>query len=108
MGNMLTNKKNRRDRVANLEKSQILDPEKVKRDQKRKRKVVALSVLAAFTGLLAAAFAAFLIVGAIGKANLRSNVIAAPKLENAPVVIELQPTEEGRMRDRQRGRGNER
>ena len=91
---MLTNKKNRRDRVANLEKSQILDPEKVKRDQKRKRKVVALSVLAAFTGLLAAAFAAFLIVGAIGKANLRSNVIAAPKLENAPVVIELQPTEE--------------
>lgn len=94
MNNLLTNKKNRRDRVANLEKSQILDPEKVKRDQKRKRKVVALSVLAAITGLLAAAFAAFLIVGAIGKANLRSNVIAAPKLENAPVVIELQPTEE--------------
>ena len=91
---MLTNKKNRRDRVANLEKSQILDPEKVKRDKKRKRKVVALTVLAAITGLLAAAFAAFLIVGAIGKANLRSNVIAAPKLENAPVVIELQPTEE--------------
>lgn len=91
---MLTNKKNRRDRVANLEKSQILDPEKVKRDKKRKRKVVALTVLAAITGLLAAAFAAFLIVGAIGKANLRSNVIAAPKLENAPVVVELQPTEE--------------
>lgn len=91
---MLTNKKNKRDRVANLEKSQILDPEKVKRDKKRKRKVVALTVLAAITGLLAAAFAAFLIVGAIGKANLRSNVIAAPKLENAPVVIELQPTEE--------------
>ena len=91
---MLTNKKNRRDRVANLEKSQILDPEKVKRDKKRKRKVVALTVLAAITGLLAAAFAAFLIVGAIGKANLRSNVIAAPMLENAPVVIELQPTEE--------------
>ena len=91
---MLTNKKNRRDRVANLEKSQILDPEKVKRDKKRKRKVVALTVLAAITGLLAAAFAAFLIVGAIGKANLRSNVIAAPKLENAQVVIELQPTEE--------------
>ena len=40
------------------------------------------------------AFAAFLIVGAVGKANLRSNVIAAPKLENAPVVIEMQPTEE--------------
>lgn len=94
MNNLLTNKKNRRDRVANLEKSQILDPEKVKRDKKRKRKVVALTVLAAITGLLAAAFAAFLIVGAIGKANLRSNVIAAPKLENAPVVIELQPTEE--------------
>lgn len=91
---MLTNKKNRRDRVANLEKSQILDPEKVKRDKKRKRKVVALTVLAAITGLLAAAFAAFLIVGAIGKANLRSNVIAAPKLENAPVVVELQLTEE--------------
>lgn len=91
---MLTNKKNRRDRVANLEKSQILNPEKVKRDKKRKRKVVALTVLAAITGLLAAAFAAFLIVGAIGKANLRSNVIAAPKLENAPVVVELQPTEE--------------
>lgn len=91
---MLTNKKNRRDRVANLEKSQILDPEKVKRDKKRKRKVVALTVLAAITGLLAAAFAAFLIVGAIGKANLRSNVIAAQKLENAPVVIERQPTEE--------------
>ena len=91
---MLTNKKNRRDRVANLEKSQILNPEKVKRDKKRKRKVVALTLLAAITGLLAAAFAAFLIVGAIGKANLRSNVIAAPKLENAPVVIELQPTEE--------------
>ena len=91
---MLTNKKNRRDRVANLEKSQILNPEKVKRDKKRKRKVVALTVLAAITGLLAAAFAAFLIVGAIGKANLRGNVIAAPKLENAPVVIELQPTEE--------------
>lgn len=94
MNNLLTNKKNRRDRVANLEKSQILDPEKVKRDKKRKRKVVALTVLAAITGLLAAAFAAFLIVGAIGKANLRSSVIAAPKLENAPVVIELQPTEE--------------
>lgn len=94
MNNLLTNKKNRRDRVANLEKSQILDPEKVKRDQKRKRKVVALSVLASITGLLAAAFATFLIVGAVGKANLRSNVIAAPKLENAPVVIELQPTEE--------------
>lgn len=94
MNNLLTNKKNRRDRVANLEKSQILNPEKVKRDKKRKRKVVALTVLAAITGLLAAAFAAFLIVGAIGKANLRGNVIAAPKLENAPVVIELQPTEE--------------
>ena len=94
MNNLLTNKKNRRDRVANLEKSQILNPEKVKRDKKRKRKVVVLTVLAAITGLLAAAFAAFLIVGAIGKANLRSNVIAAPKLENAPVVIELQPTEE--------------
>lgn len=91
---MLTNKKNRRDRVANLEKSQILDPEKVKRDKKRKRKVVVLTVLASITGLLAAAFATFLIVGAVGKANLRSNVIAAPKLENAPVVIELQPTEE--------------
>lgn len=91
---MLTNRKNRRDRVANLEKSQILNPEKVKRDKKRKRKVVVLTVLAAITGLLAAAFAAFLVVGAIGKANLRSNVIAAPKLENAPVVIELQPTEE--------------
>ena len=91
---MLTNKKNRRDRVANLEKSQILDPEKVKRDKKRKHKVVALTVLALVTGLLAVAFAAFLIVGAIGKANLRSNVIAAPKLENAPVVIEVQPTEE--------------
>ncbi len=57
MNNLLTNKKNRRDRVANLEKSQILDPEKVKRDKKRKRKVVALTVLAAITGLLAAAFA---------------------------------------------------
>ena len=94
MNNLLTNKKNRRDRVANLEKSQILDPEKVKRDKKRKHKVVALTVLALVTGLLAVAFAAFLIVGAIGKANLRSNVIAAPKLENAPVVIEVQPTEE--------------
>lgn len=91
---MLTNKKNKRDRVANLEKSQILNPEKVKRDKKRKHKVIALTVLASITGLLAAAFATFLIVGAIGKANLRSNVIAAPKLENAPVVIELQPTEE--------------
>ena len=49
MNNLLTNKKNRRDRVANLEKSQILDPEKVKRDKKRKRKVVALTVLAAST-----------------------------------------------------------
>lgn len=94
MNNLLTNKKNRRDRVANLEKSQILNPEKVKRDKKRKHKVVVLTVLASITGLLAAAFAAFLIVGAIGKANLHSNVIAAPKLENAPVVIELQPTEE--------------
>lgn len=91
---MLTNKKNRRDRVANLEKSQILNPEKVKRDKKRKHKVIALTVLASITGILAVAFATFLIVGAIGKANLRSNVIAAPKLENAPVVIELQPTEE--------------
>ena len=91
---MLTNKKNRRDRAANLEKSEILNPEKVRRDKKRKHKVVALTVLASITGLLAAAFATFLIVGAIGKANLRSNVIAAPKLENAPVVIELQPTEE--------------
>ena len=94
MNNLLTNKKNRRDRVANLEKSQILNPEKVKRDKKRKHKVVVLTVLASITGLLAAAFATFLIVGAVGKANLRSNVIAAPKLENAPVVIELQPTEE--------------
>lgn len=90
----MTNKKNRRDRAANLEKSEILNPEKVKRDKKRKHKVVALTVLASITGLLAAAFATFLIVGAVGKANLRSNVIAAPKLENAPVVIELQPTEE--------------
>lgn len=94
MNNLLTNKKNRRDRVANLEKSEILNPEKVKRDKKRKHKVVVLTVLASITGLLAAAFATFLIVGAVGKANLRSNVIAAPKLENAPVVIELQPTEE--------------
>ncbi len=94
MNNLLTNKKNRRDRVANLEKSQILNLEKVKRDKKRKHKVVVLTVLASITGLLAAAFATFLIVGAVGKANLRSNVIAAPKLENAPVVIELQPTEE--------------
>ena len=94
MNNLLTNKKNRRDRVANLEKSQILNPEKVKRDKKRKHKVVVLTVLASITGLLVAAFATFLIVGAVGKANLRSNVIAAPKLENAPVVIELQPTEE--------------
>lgn len=94
MNNLLTNKKNRRDRVANLEKSQILNPEKVKRDKKRKHKVVVLTVLASITGLLAAAFATFLIVGAVGKANLHSNVIAAPKLENAPVVIELQPTEE--------------
>ena len=94
MNNLLTNKKNRRDRVANLEKSQILNPEKVKRDKKRKHKVVMLTVLASITGLLAAAFAAFLIVGAVGKANLHSNVIAAPKLENAPVVVELQPTEE--------------
>lgn len=94
MNNLLTNKKNRRDRVANLEKSQILNPEKVKRDKKRKHKVVVLTVLASITGLLAAAFATFLIVGAVGKANLHSNVIAAPKLENAPVVVELQPTEE--------------
>ena len=94
VSNLLTNKKNRRDRAANLEKSEILNPEKVKRDKKRKHKVVALTVLASITGLLAAVFATFLIVGAVGKANLRSNVIAAPKLENAPVVIELQPTEE--------------
>ena len=91
---MLTSKKNRRDRAANLEKSEILNPEKVKRDKKRKHKVVALTVLASITGVLAMAFVAFLVVGAIGKANLRSNVIAAPKLENAPVVIEMQPTEE--------------
>lgn len=64
MNNLLTNKKNRRDRVANLEKSQILNPEKVKRDKKRKHKVVVLTVLASITGLLAAAFATFLIVGA--------------------------------------------
>lgn len=94
MSSLLTNKKNRRDREANLEKSKILNPEKVKRDKKRKHKAVALTVLASVTGLLAVAFAAFLIVGAVGKANLRSNVIAAPKLENAPVVIEMQPTEE--------------
>ncbi len=80
--------------MADTEKSQILDPEKVKHDKKRKHKVVALTVLAVITGLLATAFAAFLIVRVIGKANLRSNVIAAPKLENAPVVVELQPTEE--------------
>ena len=94
MSSLLTNKKNRRDREANLEKSKILNPEKVKRDKKQKHKAVALTVLASVTGLLAVAFVAFLIVGAVGKANLRSNVIAAPKLENAPVVIEMQPTEE--------------
>ncbi len=94
MSMMFSSNKNRNDRKANREKDEILNPEKLKQDQKRRKKRIALTILASITGVLAAAFVAFLIVGAMGKANLRNNVVAAPKLENAPVVIEQQPTEE--------------
>lgn len=94
MSSLLTNQKNRRDRAANLEKSKMLNPEHIKKNQKNRQKKIGLTILASVTGVLAVAVLGFVVVRSVGKANLHSNVTAAPKLENAPVVIELQPEEE--------------
>lgn len=94
MSNLLRNTKNRRDRAADLEKAQILEPERIEQNKKNKRRRIVLSALAGVTGLLAVVFLAFVVVRAVGKANLHSTAEAAPKLADAPVVIELQPEEE--------------
>lgn len=94
MSNLLRNTKTRRDRAADLEKAQILEPERIEQNKRNKRRRILLSTLAGVTGLLAVVFLAFVVVRAVGKANLHSTAEAAPKLADAPVVIELQPEEE--------------
>ena len=91
---MLSNKKNRRDKIAEIEKSQILNPERLAEEKKQRHKQILLWTAGTVIAVAALAYTSFWIVSAIGRANLRSSVIAAPKIENAPVEVEVMPTKE--------------
>lgn len=91
---MLSNKKNRRDKIAEIEKSQILNPEKLAEEKKQHHKQILFWTAGTIIAIVALAYTSFWIVSAIGRANLRSSVMAAPKLENAPVEVEVMPAQE--------------
>ena len=91
---MLSNKKNRRDKIAEIEKSQILNPERLAEEKKQRHKQILLWTAGTVIAVAALAYTSFWIVSAIGRANLRSSVMAAPKIENAPIEAEVMPTKE--------------
>ena len=88
---MLSNKKNHRDKIAEIEKSKILNPEKLAEEKKQRHKQILFWTAGTIIAIVALAYTSFWIVSAIGRANLRSSVMAAPKLENAPVEVEVMP-----------------
>lgn len=90
---MLSNKKNHRDKIAEIEKSKILNPEKLAEEKKQRHKQILFWTVGTIIAVAALAYTSFWIVSAIGRANLRSSVMAAPKLENAPVEVEVMPAQ---------------
>lgn len=73
---MKMNRKKKRDRMANLEKEQILNPEKLRRKkQKRIKRAVSIGLVSAAV-ICILFFAAFQVVRAIGKNNLRGKTEA--------------------------------
>lgn len=94
------NKKQKRDRIANLEKEQILNPEKQKeKRQKRIKRTICVAVCS--LGLICILFfAAFQVVRAIGKSNLMGKTassvpeIAADRMPEGMEEAEAETEEE--------------
>lgn len=76
--------KKKRDAIAELEKEQLLNPEKLKEKKRKKRRKIALMVLMEVAVLAVIVCVAFQIVRAVGKSNLLSKAQAAPEL--TPVI----------------------
>ncbi|MDO4304914.1 MAG: LCP family protein [Bacillota bacterium] len=93
--------KKKRDVQANLEKEQILYPEKLKEKKKKRRKKIVLTVAFELLIFIAIVYVAFQIVRTVGKNSLNSRAESAgPEL----MLVEVQPQtlteeEESRWQD---------
>lgn len=65
-------KKKQWDKVANLEKEELLSPERVKKKKKEKRRRILIAVILAFAVVIVFIILSYKVVGAMGKARLHS------------------------------------
>ena len=72
--------KKKRDRQADLEKDFLLDPEKLERKKKAKRKRLFIAILCEAAILVAAVFTVFQIVRAAGRSSLHSKAQGLPSM----------------------------
>ncbi|MCD7724542.1 MAG: LCP family protein [Clostridiales bacterium] len=65
-------KKKQRDKAANLEKEELLSPERVQEKKKQKRRRIILAVIMTFIAVIALIILSYMVAGAMGKAKLYS------------------------------------
>ena len=97
------NKKKRRDRQADFEKELLLNPEKIAKERKRKKRTYLLCTLLGLLAVVGMGYASFQAVRAVGKANLKNQAITAQpqmmqKEEEAPKEEEQVKWQEGWIR----------
>ncbi len=85
-------RKERRDKLANLEKQAILNPEKIKEQKKNKRTKLLVTTLMGIVISIGIVFASFEAVRAFGKSSLQKVEATRPMLEQ--VQVEPIPEEE--------------
>lgn len=92
--------KRKRDEQAEMEKEQLLNPEKLIEKKKNKRKKIILTVMGELLILFAIVCVAFQIVRAVGKSNLLSRAEAAsPDLTPVTATEVLTEEEKGRWQE---------
>lgn len=88
-------KKKRSDKAANLEKEELLSPEKVKRKKKQKRRRVILAVILALVIVIGVVILSYIVAGAMGKARLyRADQVIELDMMTAENTEELTEEEE--------------
>lgn len=92
-------KKKKRDRQADREKTLLLDPEKLEKEKKEKRKRMILAILCEAAILAGVAFMAFQVLRAVGKSSLQSKAQTAPELMPVQAKEELTKEEKDRWQE---------
>lgn len=88
-------KKKRSDKTANLEKEELLSPERVKRKKKQRRRRMILAVVLALVIVLGLVILSYIVAGAMGKARLyRADQIIELDMMTAENAEELTEEEE--------------